>query len=123
MAMLYSAHEGTLNQCFMNIINIKSSDNPLPPCPLGFCFIPWLKKMAQHDERPGLKRRFRCSQLSIDVLLINTCMLMLYRLSQLCSTQPLPLALDPIVSVCSELAHWVLMVKGPQPFSQHTEAH
>lgn len=39
--------------------------------------------MAQHDERPGLKRRFRCSQLTMDVLLINTCMLMLYRLPAL----------------------------------------
>lgn len=66
---------------------------------------------------------FRCSLLTMDVLLTNTCMLMLYRLSQLCSTQPLPGALDAIVSVCSELAHWVLTVKGPQPFSQHTEAH
>lgn len=79
--------------------------------------------MAQYNERFGLKRRFRRSQLTMDVLLINTRMLRLYSLSQLRFMQPLPLALDPIVSVCSELAHWVLMVKGPQPFSQHTEAH
>lgn len=76
--------------------------------------------MTNDDQKPGLKD---VAPSPFYAPLINTCMLMVYRLPQRCSTQPLPLALDPIVSVCSELAHWALMVNGPQPFSQHTEAH
>lgn len=55
----------------------------------------------------------------------NQCMLTFYRLTRLCRrfTQPLLLPLDSIVNVCSELAHWALIVNGPQPFTQHTEAH
>ena len=107
----------------MNIINIKRVYNSLLPKSSWIVHCSSVSKTVQHDKRPGLKPRFRRFQLTMDVLLINTCMSMLYRLSQLCSAQPLPLALGPIVGVCSELAHWVLMVKGPQPFSQHTEAH